>query len=155
MKLYLVQHGEACSKQEDPERPLTETGKSDANRLAVFLRQANVKVEHVVHSGKLRAQQTAERLVNAIAPGKKIEVHDAINPNDNPVTFAVRLKELPGDSLIVGHLPFLPSLISHLVVGNKNSLIVDYTPGTVACLEFTPETNNWSLNWMIRPELFS
>jgi len=155
MKLYLVQHGEACSKQDDPQRPLTETGKADANRLAVFLRQAGVKVEHVVHSGKLRAQQTAERLVNAIAPGSKIEVHDAINPNDNPITFAIRLKELPGDSLIVSHLPFIPALIAHLVTGNKNSLLTDFTPGTVACLEFTPTTNNWSINWMIRPELFN
>ena len=155
MKLYLVQHGEACSKQDDPERPLTENGKADANRLAVFLRQAGVKVDNVVHSGKLRAEQTAARLVNAIAPGAKIEVHDAISPNDNPITFAIRLKELPGDSLIVSHLPFIPGLIAHLVVGNKNSLITAYTPGTVACLEFTPEKNNWSLNWMIRPELFN
>lgn len=155
MKLYLVQHGEACSKQDDPERPLTEKGKSDANRLAVFLRQAGVKVDHVVHSGKLRAEQTAERLVNAIAPGTKIETHDAIKPNDNPVTFAIRLKELSGDSLIVSHLPFIPSLIAHLVVGNKNSHITAYTPGTVACLEFTPEKNNWSINWMVRPELFN
>jgi len=155
MKLYLVQHGDACPKQEDPARPLTKKGKADANRLAVFLRQANVKVDHVVHSGKLRAQQTAERLVNAIAPGSSIEVDDTINPNDDPVTFATRLKELPGDSLIVSHLPFIPSLISHLIVGNKNSLITAYTPGSVACLEFAPEQNSWSLNWMIRPELFN
>ena len=155
MKLYLVQHGEACSKQDNQERPLTEKGKADANRLAVFLRQAGVKVDHVVHSGKLRAEQTAARLVNAIAPGTKIETHDAINPNDNPVTFAIRLKELPGDSLIVSHLPFIPSLISHLVIGNKNSLVTAYTPGTVACLEFTAEKNNWSINWMMRPELFN
>jgi len=154
MKLYLVQHGEAYSKDDDPKRPLTEKGKSDANRLAVFLRQANVKVDHVVHSGKLRAEQTAQRLVSAIAPGKKIETHDAINPNDNPVSFAIRLKELPGDSLIVGHMPFLASLVAHLVVGNKNSLITSYTPGTVACLEFTAQNNNWSINWMVRPELF-
>lgn len=155
MKLYLVQHGDACSKQDDPQRPLTEKGKADANRLAVFLRQAGVEVDHVVHSGKLRAQQTAERLVNAIAPGTKIEVHDAINPNDSPVSFAVRLKELPGDSLIVSHVPFIPSLIAHLVVGNKNSLITAFTPGSVACLEITAEKNNWSLNWMMRPELFN
>jgi len=155
MKLYLVQHGEAYSKQDDAKRPLTEKGKSDANRLAVFLRQANVKVEHVVHSGKLRAEQTAQRLVSAIAPGKKIETHDAINPNDCPVTFAISLKELPGDSLIVGHMPFLSGLVSHLVVGNENSLITAYTPGSVACLEFTPKNNSWSLNWMVRPELFN
>jgi len=155
MKLYLVQHGEAYSKSDDPERPLTEKGKSDANRLAVFLRQANVKVDHVVHSGKLRAKQTAERLVNAIATGKKIEIHDGINPNDDPVNFSLSLKELPGDSLIVGHMPFLSGLVAHLIVGDTLSLITNYTPGSVACLEFTAVNNNWSLNWMVRPELFN
>lgn len=155
MKLYLVQHGEAYSKSDDPKRPLTEKGKSDANRLAVFLRQANVKVDHVVHSGKLRAQQTAERLVSANALGKKLETHEGLNPNDDPVTFAVNLEKLPGNSLIVAHMPFLSKLVAHLIVGNTDSLITAYTPGAVACLEFTPSSNSWSLNWMVRPELFN
>ena len=53
MKLYLVQHGEACAKEIDPERPLTEQGQADIDRLAVFLKAAGIQVERVIHSGKL------------------------------------------------------------------------------------------------------
>ena len=59
MKLYLVQHGEAHAKNVDPERPLTERGHGDVARLAAFLSRAGVRVERVIHSGKLRAEQTA------------------------------------------------------------------------------------------------
>jgi len=34
MKLYLVQHGEANSKAEDPQRPLAERGRGDVARVA-------------------------------------------------------------------------------------------------------------------------
>ena len=60
MKLYLVQHGEACAEDVDPERPLTAQGRADVERLAAFLQQAGIQVGRVIHSGKLRAEQTAE-----------------------------------------------------------------------------------------------
>jgi len=152
MKLYMMQHGEAISKHDDPERPLTEKGKSDANRIAVFMRQAGVKVERIIHSGKLRAQQTAERLVNAISPGNKPEVSDMINPNDSAVAFYTHCLGWSGDSLIVGHLPFLEHFVAHLITGNKNAVFTTYTPGTVICLEYHDD-NRWTLNWMMSPEL--
>ncbi|MES9849230.1 MAG: histidine phosphatase family protein, partial [Candidatus Thiodiazotropha sp.] len=68
MKLYLVQHGEACKKEVDPDRPLTDRGREDIDRLATFLKQAGIRPDRVVHSGKLRAMQTAGRLTDAIAP---------------------------------------------------------------------------------------
>jgi phosphohistidine phosphatase len=34
MKLYLVQHGQAKSKAEDPQRPLTERGREGVMRVA-------------------------------------------------------------------------------------------------------------------------
>ena len=33
MRLYLVQHGEAKSEEEDPDRPLTDRGASDVRRV--------------------------------------------------------------------------------------------------------------------------
>ena len=67
MKLYLVQHGEACAKDVDPDRPLTDAGKADVERLAAFLGQVGIRVDRVIHSGKLRAVQTAERLAGVLA----------------------------------------------------------------------------------------
>lgn len=66
MKLYLVQHGEASAKTVDPERPLTELGRTDVEQLARFLGEAGVRIERVMHSGKLRAVQTAECLAAGI-----------------------------------------------------------------------------------------
>ena len=151
MKLYLVQHGEACTKEADPERPLTDQGKADVDLIATFLKQAGIKVERVLHSGKLRAEQTAERLASAIAPGIELEARGLINPNDNPKAFDWQSESWDRDTLIVGHLPFMTKLVSHLIIGDENKLITAYHTGSIVCLE--RHNNQWLLNWMVRPEL--
>lgn len=154
MKLYLVQHGEACSKEIDPDRPLTDQGRDDIDRMAAFLEQANIRVERVIHSGKLRAQQTAERLANAMAPGVKPETSGFINPNDNPGTFVWQSESWDGDTLVVGHLPFMAKLVSHLLIEDEYRLLAAYRPGSAVCLERIDDAH-WQIDWMIRPELLN
>ena len=154
MKLYLVQHGEACAKDVDPNRALTEQGKADVNRLAVFLRKSGVSVEHIIHSGKLRAEQTAARLVNAIAAGTTPEVSALINPNDDPAQFAQLSFSWSGDTLIVGHLPFMAKLVSQLTLRNTQTVFTDFTPGSAVCLE-RHDDNRWTISWMVRPEVMN
>ena len=152
MKLYLVQHGEAYTKEVNPDRPLTDQGKDDIDRLANLLEQAGIQVERVIHSGKRRAEQTAELLAQAIAPGVELEISGLINPNDNPKAFDWQSESWDRDTLIVGHLPFMGKLVSHLLIEDENRLITAYQPGTIVCLEHTNEAE-WQINWMIRPEL--
>jgi phosphohistidine phosphatase len=152
MKLYLLQHGEACAKDIDPDRPLTDRGKADVDRLASFLKHADVSVERVIHSGKLRAVQTAERLAKAIAPGVELESSGIINPNDNPKAFDWQSDSWDRDTLVVGHLPFLAKLVSHLVVEDDSRAITAYRPGSIVCLQRENATH-WQIDWMIRPEL--
>lgn len=152
MKLYLVQHGEACAKEVDPERPLTEKGKSEVESLAQFLKQAGVQLDRVIDSGKLRAVQTAEIIVSNLAPGITVVTSDKINPNDDPEGFDWQSNNGKGDTLVVGHLPFMARLVSYLLVANVEQVIVAYQPGSIVCLEFVDNTR-WQLNWMIRPEL--
>lgn len=152
MKLYLVQHGEACSKEINPDRPLTDQGKADIERLAAFFKRAGIQVERVIHSGKLRAEQTAERLAKVTAPGMELETSGLINPNDNPKAFDWQSESWNRDTLIVGHLPFMAKLVSHLVIDDENKSITDFQPGSIVCLEHTDETH-WQVIWMIRPEI--
>jgi phosphohistidine phosphatase len=152
MKLYLVQHGEACPKEVNPNRPLTDQGKEDMDRLASFLKQAGIQVDRVIHSGKLRAIQTAEHLASAIAPGVELEASGLINPNDSPSAFDWQSESWDMDTLIVSHLPFIAKLVSHLVIQDETRLIAAYQPGTVVCLELNHDAH-WQINWMIRPEL--
>ena len=152
MKLYLVQHGEACAKEENPERPLTEQGEQDVDSLAEFLRQADIQVDRIIHSGKLRARQTAERIAREIAPQLELETSGILNPNDNPKAFDWQSESWNKDTLIVGHLPFMAKLVSHLLIGDANRELAAYQPGSVVCLEHN--NDKWRINWMFRPELF-
>jgi phosphohistidine phosphatase len=152
MKLYLVQHGEACAKDVDPERPLTVQGRADVERMAVLMRQAGIRVERVIHSGKLRARQTAELLAKAMSPRVEAEVSGLMNPNDNPTAFDWQSESWDRDTLIVGHLPFMGRLVSHLLIEDADRALVSFQPGSMACLEHAG-AERWLLNWMLRPEL--
>ena len=152
MKLYLVQHGEAYAKDEQPERPLTERGREDVQRLAAFLHRAQVQVGRVIHSGKLRARQTAGLLAQAIAPGVALESSGLINPNDNPAAFDWQGDSWDQDTVIVGHLPFMAKMVSQLLLEDQDKIIAAYRPGSVVCLEHADD-GAWQLAWMIRPEL--
>ena len=152
MRLYLVQHGEACAKDVDPDRPLTERGEEEIDRLAIFLRQAGIRFDRVIHSGKLRAVQTANRLANVVAPGLESESSGLINPNDSPKAFDWQSGSWDRDTLVVGHLPFIARLVAHLVIEDENKPITAYRPGSIVCLERINDSQ-WQINWMIRPEL--
>jgi phosphohistidine phosphatase len=62
MELYLLQHGEATSKEVDARRPLTDRGREDVTRVGRTARAAGIRVAAIYHSGKLRAEQTAQIL---------------------------------------------------------------------------------------------
>lgn len=154
MKLYLVQHGEALSKKDNPERPLTQRGRVDAQYMGRLLNQANVSVGRMIHSGKLRAQQTAELLAIEIGFTSEPEVSGLLDPNDNPAAFDWQSESWDLDTLIVGHLPFMARLVSHLLIDDQDSVLVSFQPGSVVCLEHREDTH-WQISWMIRPELLA
>ena len=66
MKLYLVQHGEAKSEKEDPDRSLTDRGTAEIRAVAEAAKRAGLKPAQIYHSGKTRAQQTADILADAL-----------------------------------------------------------------------------------------
>ena len=151
MQLYLVQHGEALSKDIDPDRALSEAGRKDVQRLASFL-AGKVRVERVLHSGKTRARQTAEVLAAVVAPDLKVEQFGGLSPNDPVEHFVQHVEEWGEDLLVVGHLPFMAKLVVRLTAGSEERSLVAYRPGSIVCLEMG-EGTGWKVQWMIRPEL--
>jgi len=152
MKLYLIQHGEAISKQEDPGRPLSERGVQDVQALAVLLGNAGVKVARVWHSGKRRAEQTAEILATAVLSGGRIESVEGINPNDPASEFATDADVWDEDTLVVGHMPFMSRLVSLLTTGDTGTEMVQYQPGSLVCLERV-DAEQWVITGMLRPDM--
>ena len=133
MKVYLVQHAKPKSKEEDPGRPLSDEGKNDIIKIIKFLPQLNIK--KVLHSSKLRAQQTAEILAKSL----KAEVinDDALEPLTDPVIWAQRLDKESEDVMLVGHLPHLAKLASQLLTQNQEKPVISFKQGGIVCLEKT------------------
>ena len=152
MRLYLVQHGEALATEVDPQRPLSEQGRSDVQRLAAFLDKAGVRVSRVVHSGKERARETAELLAAGLAPGVIAESRAGIDPLDPTERVAKEAEGWSEDTMLVGHLPFMARLASRLVAGREEPETIGFRPGSLACFERNAG-GRWILVWMIRPEL--
>jgi phosphohistidine phosphatase len=150
MKLYLVQHGNALSKEQDPQRPLSEKGTKDVSRVAEFLKEKYINVEALWHSGKTRAAQTARILGSALGKGDGLE-HEGLAPNDDVQNIARQINSADGNIMIVGHLPFLSKLASLLLVGDESADIVNFNQAGVVCLQ--SDDANWSLSWIITPQL--
>jgi phosphohistidine phosphatase len=147
MRLYLVQHGEATSEEEDPQRPLTDRGADDVRRVAgLVARGGTVEVERVVHSGKTRARQTAEIWSEAL--GVPIEEAEGLAPMDDPAVWAGRLATEQRDLMLVGHLPHLAKLAGQLLVGDGERPVMAFRQGGVVGLERAPE--GWSV-WLAVP----
>ena len=152
MKLYLAQHGDATSKEENPDRPLSITGTADVENVARFMGQASIAVAGIMHSGKLRAKQTAEILAKQLVPNIAPQINENINPLDLPTVVAEEINQWQDDILLVGHLPHLAKLVSLLLTDREIPAIVSFRPGTVACLEKS-DGKTWRLNWLVSPNL--
>ncbi len=151
MRLYLVRHGEAKSAHEDPDRPLSHTGRRNVEKLAAFLKSLNLHVGAIWHSEKTRAVQTAQLLAAAVPAEKGSVQHPHLNPDDPVHPVKTKLKNLHHDLMIVGHLPFLPTLAAELLLVPQNPDLFTFPPAAILALQKSEDS--WTLLWMIIPDL--
>jgi phosphohistidine phosphatase len=152
MNMYLVQHAEAKSDQEDPLRPLSAKGHEDITRISIYLSQLNIPVTKIFHSTKLRAKQTAEILFEHLRPGRGVSEADGLSPLDEPAIWAERIRDLPDGVILVGHLPHLARLASLLLCGATDNNIVSFRMAGIVCLK-RDDAGSWSMQWMLTPDV--
>jgi phosphohistidine phosphatase len=152
MQLYLVQHGQATSKEVDPKRPINEEGRAAIQRSAELASRLGVEVSEIRHSDKLRAVQTAEVLGRALqAPCKQTA---GLGPNDDVSSLAQELSASTDDLMIVGHLPFLGRLASQLLCQVDSAPTVEFQNAGIVRLD-RREDGSWSLRWAIPPSVLA
>jgi len=152
MRLYLVQHGKAASKEVDPARPLTKEGAAELQAVAKFISNKRLCVSNIWHSGKRRAVETAEILAEAVKSEEGVSFHEGLSPNDDVSLLRDELGTMKGDVMIVGHLPFLGKLASLLLAGSEEAGVVSFINGGVVCLE-RKEAGGWQIEWVVTPEI--
>lgn len=153
MRLYLVQHGEAKSEAEDAQRPLSDAGRQAVEKVARQAARAGVRPQAVLHSGKLRAQQTAEILARHLHPAPGPETVSGLAPNDDPASASELAQTATADTMLVGHLPHLSRLASLLLVNNADTQPVRFQMGGIVCLERDSPGSRWGLRWLLTPEI--
>ena len=153
MYVYLIQHAKAKTKDEDPERGLTDEGIAEAQKCFAFFSTQNPKVEFIWHSGKRRAAQTAELLSDMLGFKSAVSEHASLSPNDDVREIAGVLQGSPGETVIVGHMPHLARLASFLLSGDERREVIRFRNSGVVCLE--NDESGWRLCWMVTPELLS
>jgi len=157
MEIYLIQHAVAKSDREDPVRPLSQVGEAQMKRIAEHVAGLGVKVDRIYHSGKLRAQQTAEILAKYTEATDRVEVKEGLDPGDEVGPIRDWLDQLADEGVrsvaIIGHLPFLNNLASLLVTGNQETRLIAFENAGVVKLAPKPLGKSYCLSWILTPGL--
>ena len=152
MHLYLVRHGKAKSKDEDPDRHLSEDGLRETESMAEFLKPFDLHVQAAWHSDKPRAIGTAKILASATEIKGGLVQHKGLAPNDPVEPVIKEIEQAQRDLMIVGHLPFLGKLASKLLTGAEEREVVAFKNSGIVCLEGDSD-REWRLAWMVTPDL--
>ncbi len=152
MRVYLVQHAEAMSEEQDSDRPLTDVGREHTTWTATVAGKMGAVVDQIRHSGKTRARQTAEILGDTLAPAGGVVDVPGLAPLDDVVPMAEDLEAGgAGPLMLVGHLPFMERLAGHLLAGDATKPVIGFENAGIVCLQKTAE--RWQAMWIVTPQV--
>jgi len=151
-----MQHGVSEAEEVDPTRPLTADGRAAVERVSARAREAGVRIERCVHSGKVRAEQTARILAEAL--GASTEQRPGLAPSDPVRPVADWLESQAGHTpdaaiAVVGHLPFLDRLAAVLVAGDERAEAVHFQNAGLVRLVPKRDARGFAVAWVLVPDL--
>ena len=144
-----MRHGEAVSETLDRLRPLSRVGREQVERVARAAASGHLDVSEILHSGILRARQTAEILAQHLAPAKGVRETTGLLPEDDPTVAAAELQAADDPLVLVGHLPHMSRLVGLLINGDPERHVVDFAPASMLCCSYAGST--WKIQWMLTP----
>lgn len=159
MELYLIRHADAVSLEAaqvatDEERPLSELGQVQAQRIGQTFRAQRLRIAFLIASPLLRAKQTALGLVPALAePPQQMLICPELAPDGKPRRLARYIRSLhAGTVALVGHQPDLGALAAWLI-GSKKAQI-SFAKAGVACIHSDEYVSKGTgeLLWHITPD---
>ena len=138
----------------DLERPLTESGREDIELIANSLHKLRVGFDRIATSPLKRAKETAEIVARVYEESfPKLEIWEELRPEGNRQETLQRLSRLKQDSdvLLVGHEPYLSSLIGEVISGNTTRILLKKGGiAKVQILSFAPRATG-ELRWLLTP----
>ncbi len=152
MPIYLIQHGKSLPKDLDPEKGLSEEGRAETEKMAELAKEYGVAVSAIKHSGKKRARQTAEIFAEALKPENGTGELDGLGPMDDAAAFS-NIIEKTENWMIVGHLPFMTRLVSFLITGSIEKVLLKFQNSGILCLDKDADEKTWIIKWALMPNI--
>jgi phosphohistidine phosphatase len=153
MKLYFLRHADAVKGADDRLRPLSPKGERQARDMGQFLSRAGIEFEAAYTSPFVRAKQTMELLLQAMASAMEGEETPALTNAATQQGFETWLHGLPNRKkvLLVGHSPSLPERVRQLL-GVQSIDAVEIPKGGVVCVK-TDDGLRGELKFFLTPKL--
>ena len=147
MALILMRHGRA-EPGPSGEKELTAVGEKQAEDVAYQLFEAGYEVQLVLHSGKLRASQTAAILAARIGHSAIVQHVAGLLPTDDVIDIANEINRATVSVAVVGHMPHISNLLFHLTG-------VQDTPAFEAAAAMTLKKGavDWEIDEEFHPKL--
>jgi len=162
MKLYILRHGEAAEHgdpryKNDADRPLTPKGIQRTKALAHALRQLDITFDVIFSSPLVRAREMAEVVERGLRLHGRLELTEHLAPSGDVEKLVHQLNKVrpaPESILLVGHEPYLSSLISLLCTGGSH-LSLTLKKGGLCRMEVESlrAARCASLEWLLSPRL--
>jgi phosphohistidine phosphatase len=163
MDLFILRHGEAKSSDgnDDFVRPLTAAGTTDVMRVAEWLKELGVRFDAIITSPLKRAHQTASILSKIFNIENNLINWDELRPEGSRIELYRKLSseqlfEQKSDVLVVGHEPYLSSLISEIISDGSASSHVVLKKAGLAKVRITSQSAQamrGELEWLLTPNL--
>ena len=161
MEIYLLRHGIAMDKGEwkgpDSDRPLTKEGLRKTKKASKGMHHLNLKIDLILTSPFRRAYDTAVIVAKELKLKKKLRIIKSLAVDGDPKALIRYLSQNVHNwesLLLVGHEPYLSSLISVLIAGQgRTGLVLD--KGGLAKLTTDSITYDKSahLEWLLTPKI--
>ncbi len=143
MYLLLMQHAKSKTKEDDPERGITDEGRNETLRTAKYLDNMDFNVDEIWHSSKKRSRETAELVTSVNNLHNILSEKDFLSPLDEVKPAVKVLNSFNKNLMIVGHLPFLSKLASSLITGSEDFEPVKFFNSGIVTL--FREGNSWKI----------
>lgn len=154
--LYLVRHARAeerAATGDDADRRLTAEGARRMRRAAAGLARLGVAPDAILTSPRVRAEQTATILAEALAPRLSLDVYPPLDAGHRPAEVLAGLHRYrtAGALMLVGHQPDLGRLASYLLTGSPDTVPLPFKKGAVAAIEVSglPPNGCGVLRWFV------
>jgi phosphohistidine phosphatase len=144
--VFLVHHADAVPAHVEAQRPLSESGRMHATRLATEAARRGVKPEAIWHSGKLRARQTAEAFRLSCNPLAEFSAIRGLQPSDSPQMINDHLAGETRDVMLVGHMPNL-ELVHELLLHRSGTARARFPEHGLVALEW--DGTGWNEAWRL------